>query len=396
MSNLYDANYQWSTRPDDERFASLREMFDATKRYRDNARAATVPYSILRVETDDKDIKLIGKAEMPATLTHYAFGQLARRIGAPAEYLRSLPATLAVQNLNHGLKKVGNDPENKAAILFHQNGKLVTRAVTSESYDRVWDCEIVSRIMSDLVPEGWVVPPARPVRPGQKGTRRAVAADILPNQKDFGLAVKEGDEIAPAGLYASDHDMFAFLVNMTDPVFDGAKFLNRGVIVQNSEVGDKALKFKFFTFDNVCGNHIIWDVGQVSEVSIRHVKSADEVRGRTLQNAMSKWNIMVKKMATPAEIEANIKAAKAFEIASTKEDVIEAVFGFAKKKNLTLLNRATLDAGYEVAARTPRYGAPTTVWGMVNGLTEYSQQTGHTDTRNDLDVQAGKLMEIAF
>lgn len=398
MSNLYEASHQWATRPDDQRFGSIREMFDACKSYYNNARVAQVPFNTLRVEADATDIKLIGKAALPATLTHYAFGQLARRIGAPAEYLRDLAPTLAAQNINYGLKKLGEkDNEAKAQLLFHENGKLVTRAVTSASYDRVWNYELVNKVQEMLVPNGWVVPPARPVRDGQKGTRKATAADILPNQADFGLSVKIGDDIAPAGLYASDHDMFMFLVNQLDPVFDGTKFLHRGVFIQNSEVGDKAIKFKLFTYDNVCGNHIIWGVGQVAEVSIRHMKSSEKKVGNTFKNAVQKWNVMSSKMASPKEIEANIAAARSKEIAATKEEVLEAVFGFAKKKNLTLLNRDTLTSAYELTENTPRYGAPTTVWGMVNGLTELSQKGAlHTDSRTDMDVQAGRLMEMAF
>ena len=46
--------------------------------------------------------------------------------------------------------------------------------------------------------------------------------------------------IAPAGIYASDHDMFAFLVNEEYRIDDGSDGgLARGFFVQNSEVGPR-------------------------------------------------------------------------------------------------------------------------------------------------------------
>lgn len=399
-SNLYEASHQWSTRPDDERFESLQAMYDATKSYAESARTGTALINDLRVEAnaDTNNLHLIGTTGAHAKLTHYSFGQLARFAGAPSEYLRKLPVTLAAQNINHGLKKAGTGySENKLSLLFHQNGSLVTRAITSDHYDRVWNYEVVGKIAERLGTDGWVVPPARPVRSGQKGIRKATAADILPNQGDFGLAVKVGDDIAPAGLYASDHDMFAFLVQMgSNTIQNGNQLLNRGVFIQNSEVGDCALKFKFFVMDQVCGNHIAWGVRDITEISVRHVKSGTQQHGKTLTSAFSRWNVMVNRQPKSGQLEADIKAARNFELGATKEKVLEAAFGFGKTKGLNMLTKSTLTAAYELAEKTPRYGNPNTVWALVNGLTEYSQNTSFTDARTELDSQAGRLMEIAF
>ena len=46
----------------------------------------------------------------------------------------------------------------------------------------------------------------------EKGIRIATEADVL-RGAGFGLSIRVGDKIAPAGLYASDHDMFVFMVN---------------------------------------------------------------------------------------------------------------------------------------------------------------------------------------
>lgn len=398
MTNLYAANYQWANRPDDERFSSLEEMLAATKAYAQSARTAQAVINDLRVEADsiNNNLHLVGKSGSYAKLTHYSFGQLSQFAGAPAAYLRKLPTTLAAQNINHGLKRAGDGySENKLSLLFHQNGDLVARAITSDNYDRVWNYEVIEAIMDRLQGSGWRAPPARPARAGQAGTRVATAADILPNQGDFGLAIREGDLIAPAGLYASDHDMFAFLVNQEQPIFDGQKMLNRGVFIQNSEVGDSSLRFKLFTYDNVCGNHIVWGVGKVTDIAVRHVKGETQRRGNTLTTGLSKWNIISREIPDTRTMEATIAKARTLELGATKDDVLQAVFSFGKANGLNMLTRKTLDSAYDLAEKTPRYGSPRSVWGMVNGLTEISQ-TGKTDERTELDTQAGRLMEIAF
>ncbi len=392
-SNLYAASHQWATRPDDERFADLTTMLAATKAYADSSREATIERRALSVLPDGQNLLLTGTTGAKATITHYAFGQLARLVQAPAEYLRRLPSTLAATCLNTGLAKV--EAGEKARILFHSNGSLVTRAITSEVYDRVWDYEVVERIGKYLEGQGWRVPPARPAREGQKGTRLATEADILPGQGDFGLAVKVGDPIAPAGLYASDHDMFAFLVDQADPAFDGQHALNRGVFIQNSEVGDCALKFKLFVYDNVCGNHIVWGASKVTDISVRHIKGEGRASGNTLANALTKWRVASRSLPSGAELSGQIKAMQIKEIAGSKDEVLDALFGFAKVKGLNRLTRPVLTSAYELAEQTPRYGSPRSVWGMINGLTEVSQ-SAHTDVRTDLDVQAGRLSEIAF
>lgn len=391
--NLYQASNQWATRPDDERFASVEEMLAATRSYASAAKTATISSKDIELEKEGDNLRLVGKSGKSALLTHYSFGQLSRLASAPAEYLRRLDPDLAAQNLRAGFRKAD---DKQLKVLFHQNGDLVTRAVTTESYDRVWNYEIIERIVaSQMQTLGWQVPPARPARPDQAGTRLATEADILPNQGDFGLRVKVGDPIAPAGLYASDHDMFLFLVNQKNPVSDGDKLLNRGVFIQNSEVGDCSLRFKMFTYDNVCGNHIVWGVHTVTDVSVRHVKGANVARGKTLNTARSKWQIMSRSATDTKAMETAIAKARVTEIGATKDEVIDAIFAFAKPRSLSALSRSTLDAAYQRAVETPRYGSPRTVWGMVNGLTEVSQ-TGKTDERTELDTQAGRLMEMTF
>lgn len=394
-SNLTEAHAQWANRPDDERFSTLGELTAATKAFRDASRTSLPVVRDLRATYEAGEVAIIGREGKHAALTHYAFGQLASRVGAPAGYLRQLPAPIAAECLNAGLRSLEQD--EKASMLFHVNGTLTARAVLTESYDRVWNHEVCDRILNPMVGSGWRVPAARPARPGQRGTRKATAADVLLNNRNSGGAtIAVGDEIAPAGLYASDRDMFAFLVDEGDPVASGQDALNRGVFVRNSEVGDCSLRFKFFVYDAVCGNHIVWGASDVFDLAVRHVKAAHQQRGRTLANAASLWQVASRRLPDAGTLEEGIKKARIATLGASKDEVLDVLAKYAKARNLNRLTRVALDASYDLAERSPRYGSPRTVWGMVNGLTEYSQLSTHTDVRTDLDTQAGRLLEMAF
>lgn len=384
--DLFKANNQWSTRPADERFGSIPEMYAACRHYADNARVARTPYAELRVESDNNEIQLAGKSGQFAKLTHWAFGQMAQLVAAPAGYLRSLPATLAAQNLNWGLKnRTAEQNSGTAQLLFHSNGSLLLRAVTSPIYKRIWNWEIAQRL-HDLQGSGWKVPPARPALPDQPGTRPATEQDVL-RLRESGLSIKVGDPIAPAGLYASDHDMFAFMVNEENRIEDGTdQGLGRGFFVENSEVGDSAFRLTTFLYRFICGNHIVWGAKDVREISIRHVGDANGI-------AWNKLALMVRRYAesSASDLEAKIAAARRYEIAAKKEDVIDRLFG------LKIGTRKVLEAAYETAEKhSDTDGSPRSAWGFAQGMTRVSQESAYADKRVEIDRSAAKVLEIVF
>ena len=293
---LFKASEQWAKRPSDERFWTLDEMVKQTRAYRDSAQTSTVDYRDLRVEAVDREINLVGRKSIPATLSNWAFGQMCQRAKAPTDYLRTLPATLAAQNINHGLANKAE--QTKARLLFHKNDRLILRALTGQVYERVWNHEICERLLR--LPEGWRVPPARPAGDDPRA-RKATVDDVL-NDKGF-LSIGVGDMIAPAGLYASDHDMFAFLINEDRRIDDGSdEGLSRGFMISNDEVGSASIWFMMFLFEHCCGNHIVWGASGVIEGRVRHVgkKARDQI--------MRKLQVEVKKYAddSASETEARI------------------------------------------------------------------------------------------
>ena len=98
---------EWFSRPDDERFLSLSDLYGAIKSRSERARTRTVESPDIRVEaTRDNAERLAlivpgeGQALAP---THWSYGQLCSLVGAPSTYMRQLPAPLAAINLQHGL-----------------------------------------------------------------------------------------------------------------------------------------------------------------------------------------------------------------------------------------------------------------------------------------------------
>lgn len=386
MSNLYQASQQWANRPADERYWTLAEMHDATRHHYETAREAKSELSGLRLEAEGADLLLCGQNSR-ATLTHHCFGQIAAKAGAPAEYLRGLPAPLAAQNVNHGLQAAASAGANGVNLLLHQNGSLVVRSITSDQYSRIWNfqvCGLLARLGDQ-----WRTPPARPAFPNQPGARSATAADILPNQGDFGLQVRIGDMIAPAGLYASDHDMFAFMVNENRRIDDGTGAgLARGFFVVNSEVGGTAFKVVRFCYRHVCGNHIVWGAEKVEELRIVHRGQADRRFAGQVVAELRKYSDQ------PESIEAGrILASKQKIIGDSAESLIEALF------KAQVAPRKTIEAAYDLAkieSDTYRDIDPRSCWGMAQGFTAMAREEIFADKRYALEKSAGRVLQMAF
>jgi hypothetical protein len=96
---------EWFSRPDDERFLSLTDLFDAVRRRADRAQARTVESRSVKVEAARDNAErltlMVPGRDEPVAPTHWSFGQLCSLVGAPSSYMRQLPAPLAGINL-HG------------------------------------------------------------------------------------------------------------------------------------------------------------------------------------------------------------------------------------------------------------------------------------------------------
>jgi hypothetical protein len=205
-----------------------------------------------------------------------------------------------------------------------------------------------------------------------------------------GAKVKVGDPIAPAGLYASDRDVFMFLVKSGTTIDDGTDTgLSDGVILWNSEVGDKSLGMQRFSFKGVCGNHIVWGLESMAEIRMRHTG--------TVRDGLRMMSVSARHYETgQGERECLLRRAAQHELGASKKDVVDALRKFFGARKATGMGVELLGDAFDAAEqhrdwyRVP----PTTALGMLHGITEVSQRASNTDARMVIDRQAGALLTM--
>lgn len=397
-TNLFQAHNQWATRPADERFWTLEEARDFAAGYAATAQELEVDFgSSALVAGDDGNIRLALGDGREATLTHWAFSQLVKTAGSPADYIRKLPADLAIRCVEHGLDQhfAGRDEMTRSALV-HNGAGTVLRSLTSDRYSRFWNHKVFDRLI-DLQGSGWRVPPARPAPAGDSRARPATAADVL-RDKDGGggLSVKVGDMIAPAGIYASDHDMWAFMVNEDARIDDGSDGgLSRGFFVSNSEVGAAALRVTLFHYRHVCSNHIVWGAEDVIEVSVRHIGDVEGKFSLELSQAVDSWA-----NHSAHEETARVRRAMTTVLGATDDEVLDAVFkAFSGQRRYNLPSGLSVKLVANALDTAKQWehqdGNPYSVWGLVNGITRISQATPYADERSFLDRAASRVLALA-
>lgn len=365
---------EWFSRPDDERYLSLGELYDAVKSRADRAHARTVESSAIRVEatrTNAERLELNVPGESrPIAPTHWSYGQLCSLVGAPASYMRQLPAPLAGINLQHGLL---NHRAELVKTLEADEGRLELRAVTGPEYGRVWDHELVSAVMN-IAGDGtgdtmWKVP--------------GVLDWATMTHNPFVDISKE-----TTTLYASDRDVFLFLVDDTHPIEAGRlpngepDLYFRGFYCWNSEVGSKTLGIASFYLRAVCCNRNLWGVENFQEIVIRHSKFAGHRFAHEAAPALTNFA-----NSSPAPFIAGIRAARERIVARTDEHRQ----GFLRKRGFSKGETARIiDTVLREEGRPPE-----SIFDFVQGMTALARTKSHQDTRLELEGKARKLLEQA-
>lgn len=261
---------EWFSRPDDERYLSLGDLARSVRGRSERSRTRVVETARIHVEANRNDPErlslILPGADAPVAPTHWSFGQLASQVGAPAAYLRQLPAPLAAINLQYGL--TSHRAEQIKTLETddgRSGGRLELRAVTGPDYGRIYDHELVEAVQK-IAGNGtgdtrWKVPGVLDWSTGIYNPRVDITRDTTT-------------------LYASDRDVFLFLVDDLNPIEagrlpDGSPDLYfRGFYCWNSEVGAKTLGMASFYLRAVCQNRNLWGVEDFEEITIRHSKYA--------------------------------------------------------------------------------------------------------------------------
>jgi hypothetical protein len=363
MATLMQASNQWMSRPADERFTSLTGMQEHFKVVRDESQSfVTANKRITLAPTGLKEmvVEIEGApiAE-PVAPTHHAFGQLAQLVGAPAGYLRNLPAPIAADAINYGLKF--SRPIDDVGVLTRHNGEHVLRAATGPRYGRIWNADVIDALVNrfgDGVTGHWRVP------------------------GEFGKAVTIDKDNTT--FYASDKDMFVFLADETRRIEmpnrrDGKPgSLARGFFVWNSEVGDKRFGLGTFLFDYVCMNRIVWGAEHYDEVTIRHTASAPDKFLEQMQPALTALA-----NASDAPIREAVAAAQAKKLDDDLDDFLANRFG----KRMV----APLKALHEAEEARPIE----TLWDVSTAATAFARSLPNTDKRVEMEREAGKVLKLA-
>jgi hypothetical protein len=365
---------EWFSRPADERYLSLTELMAAVKGRAERSRTRTVESAAVRVEADRGDAErlalVLPGSDQPIAPTHWSFGQLAALVGAPAAYLRQLPAPLAGINLQYGLT---SHRAEQVKTLETDDGRVELRAVTGPDYGRIYDHELVAAVQR-IAGNGtgdtrWKVP-------GVLDWSTGVYNPIVDITQDT------------TTLYASDRDVFLFLVDDLNPIEagrlpDGSPDLYfRGFYCWNSEVGAKTLGIATFYLRAVCQNRNLWGVEDFEEITIRHSKYAASRFAHEAAPALTRFA-----NSSPQPFINGIRQARERIVARTDEDRTEFLRkrGFGKAETAKIIETVFAEEGRK----------PESVFDFVQGITAVARDKPHQDARLDLEARAKKLLDRA-
>jgi hypothetical protein len=364
MSTIMTASKQWASRPADQRFTSLTSMLTFCNALRDNSSGRVV--SSRRLEAlpapDDqmKGLVIAGPDGVGATSTHWSFGQLANRAGAPAHYMRDLPAPLAADCINYGLRHM-REVEDLGVLLTRSDGDLQLRAVTGPNYGRVWDADIVQALV-DRFGDG------------------VTGAFKVPGEFGHDVTVTKGNTT----LYASDRDMFVFLADEKNRIEIPNRrngqpgSLARGFFVWNSEVGKSSYGLAMFLFDYVCCNRIVWGATDYQEIRGLHTSSAPD---RWMEKVAPAISAYANASATP--VIAAIEGAQKQKVSDVEQFLKNRKFNNAQIVNIK-------------AAHLADEGRPMeTLWDITTGITAFARNLPHQDERISFERAAGEVMDLA-
>lgn len=368
MTVIMSASKQWATRPPDERFTNLNDLYEHVQQRHDRSVARVVPNRHMQVRPVEEDetrrslaVTVNGQASVP---THWAFNNLAGLVGAPAGYLRNLPADIVADCLNYGYANRPVEEVGTMLVTDPQGGVPELACATGPNYGRIWNDDVVAKVMERFgngIDGQFTVP------------------------GEFGKPVNVTNENTT--LYAGDRDMFVFLADERNRIevpnrrgnMTGS--LARGFLVWNSEVGAQTLGVATFLFDYVCCNRMIWGVEEHAEIRVRHTSGAP-----------LRW---LEEIAPALEAYAE---ASSLSITQAVENARRSRFENPDKLDEFLKSRFT--KGQTAAIKLSFFNDEgerpmENLWDVAVGATAYARSLGNQDNRVAVERAAGKILELA-
>jgi hypothetical protein len=366
---------QWMNRPEDQRFLSISELFAKTSEWAARSRPVDIEVGALEAHAPklhgDGKLVITHKNEL-VTPTNHAFGAIASLAGAPANYLRTLPTDLAARCLNAGFLNPDNAGSKSLYVMGGDKGEGdMLRAVTSQKYGRILDKDVVAEV-------------AKVAGNGTGDTRWKVPGMIDWSKGTYNPNVDITKDTTT--LYASDRDLFMFLVDDQHPVEVGKlpngdpDLMFRGFYVWNSEVGARTFGVATMYLRGVCQNRCLWGVEGFSETTFRHTAGAP---GRF--EAEAGPGLATFADASTLKLVEGVKAAKAAIVATDADERIAFLvkLGISAKKAKDMLINAVVEED----------APPSSVWDMAQAITAAARECKFQDDRLKMEAIGGKLLD---
>lgn len=366
--NLFQASREWFSRPDDQRYLTLEALHAATLDRADRSEAQVVAHRQLEAVGDlngGRIMKLrVPGIDEPLDPTHWSFGQVCSRARVPSTFARGgcHPAIVA-DALNYNLKFVVPAEDSQAMVLRREDGELELRCLTGPDYGRIYDHRVVEAVMAVNDDGRWQIPAGSTFTAEQaRNSKRATT------------------------LYASDRDVFIFLVDPSTPIEipkpeGGHETLWRGFMVWNSEVGKATFGFRQFLYRHVCDNRIVWGARDVRTLTIRHTSGAPDRFQREARPELTRYA-----ESTAAQTIATVRKSMEMEAGRADEDVAK----WLQKRQFN-----GKEAKAIVARAREEEGEARTVWQLVQGGTALARGMSHTDNRVEFERRTSKLLDLA-
>lgn len=373
---------QWWKRPDDERFLSLADLEKHTAaRYRASKSEVIANKDIHFVApevttfADTRKLKVGLPDGSEVNPTNWAFGQAASLAGAPGSYLRTLPSQLVADNLEWGLSRNRSVEDVKAYYMppeadYAGKGLGSLHAITGPTYGRIPDYEVVQAL--------------RQIAGNGTGDARWKVPGVMADFKNYDPNVPVTKETTT--LFASDRDLFCFLVDDRHPVEVGKlpngepDYMFRGFYVRNSEVGLATLQIACMYLRSVCCNRLLWGVEGYEEIKIRHSSGAPD---RFIAEAAPALRSFAE--GSTAKLVEGVNAAKAAKVAQDDDEAA----GWLRDRGLSSKRARAILAIVEAEEEHPARSA----WDMANGITALARSIPHQDQRVELENTARTILD---
>ncbi len=339
MATLMKAHEELFRRTPDESFGSFEELLGRCRAVRDESGDHWVPPDDFKL-THDLTLPLEDNPDY--RLNDWSFSQLCRLAGVSKDTLNRLSPKTAGKALEETLPY----PPGGKPYQVLSTGDLI-RSVHGTAYTRLWNADLLAAV-------GEAAPEFTP-----------------PPQADAG----------GSGLYCGEQDLFAFLIDPDGWVDIQGEQFAPGFFVWNSEVGRRSLGLQTFWFQRVCGNHIVWDVTEVTEFSRKHTANVreglDEIR-RRIEALTAQRDLRRDGFAS------TVRKAAHTRLGDDAESVLKVLSREGIPKEL---------AKQAIAAVEERKAF--SVFSLVDALTRLTQTVRYAGDRTELDQKVAALLALA-